>query len=142
RFLVDRLLHLRARGAWIGLRIVLLELDLAAEDAALGVDLIDRHQGAVAEVGRRHRAGAGQFADEGEMQRTRLRERAARKGNGERGGKQGLLHSILPDGLRIGYFGQLYFGSLRLAMTASNAAPTRSREASSPVNSRKASAAW
>ncbi len=46
---------------------------LLPENAALGVDLIDRQQHAVAEIGARHRAGAGQFENGGNVN-GRLRE--------------------------------------------------------------------
>ena len=39
------------------------EHDLAAENAALGVDLVDGDHDAVAEIRSRHRAGAGQLQD-------------------------------------------------------------------------------
>ena len=70
---VEHLLYLRARNARVALGIEQGRLDLAPEDAALGVDLIDRQQHPVAEVGTRHRAGAGQF-ENGRNVDGRLRE--------------------------------------------------------------------
>ncbi len=50
RIVVEHLLHLRARDAGVALGVEQLIIDLAAENAALGVDLLDRHQHAIAEI--------------------------------------------------------------------------------------------
>ena len=70
---VEHLLYLRARNARVALRVEQRRFDLAPENAALGVDLIDRQQHPVAEIGARHRAGAGQFENGGNVD-GRLRE--------------------------------------------------------------------
>ena len=73
---VDRLLHLGARDARVALRVAHRRVDLALEDAALRVDLVDRHQRAVAEVGARHRAVARHLDhDRHEHRLLRLRRR-------------------------------------------------------------------
>ncbi len=58
---VEHFLNLRTRRAGVALGIEHGGLDLFTENAALEVDLIDRHQHAIAEIGARHRAGARQF---------------------------------------------------------------------------------
>ncbi len=60
---VEHFLDLRARGAGVALGVEQRRFDLAAENAALGVDLVDRQQHAVAEIGAGDGAGAGQFED-------------------------------------------------------------------------------
>ena len=64
---VDRLLHLRAGDAGIGLGVSSVERDLLLEDAALGVDLLDRQDDAVAEIAAGHRDAARYLADIGEL---------------------------------------------------------------------------
>src|SRR5262249_47815628 len=61
------LLHLRAGDARVGLGVELAERDLLAEDAALGVDLLDRQDDAVAEIAARHRDAAGDLAHVGQL---------------------------------------------------------------------------
>ena len=70
---VEHLLHLRARDAGVALGVEQRRVDLLAENAALGVDLLDRQQHAVAEIGAGHGAGAGQFENGGHVD-GRLRE--------------------------------------------------------------------
>ena len=67
RVAVDRLLHLRAGDTRVGLGVVLRQRDLLLEDAALGVELFDRQDDAVAEVAARHGDRAGYFAHIGEL---------------------------------------------------------------------------
>src|SRR6266702_4746928 len=69
---VENLLDLGTRDARIALGIEMLGLDLAPEDAARLVDLVDRHRGAIPPVCSGHRARSGQFDDVGNVDR-RLR---------------------------------------------------------------------
>jgi hypothetical protein len=58
---------------------------VAAENAALGVDLLDRQGGAVAPVCARHGAGARQLADVGELDVVRRRLADAHRHGGRHG---------------------------------------------------------
>src|SRR5215813_8989111 len=64
---VDRFLHLRAGDAGIGLGIELAERDLVLEDAARGVDLLDRQDDAVAEIAAGHCTASRYFSDIGKL---------------------------------------------------------------------------
>jgi len=94
---VDRLLHLGARDAGVALRVRLRRGYLAPEDAALRVDLVDREDRTVAEVGAGHRPRAGQLDDDGHVDRL-LRVRRA-GGHAEGCGKgcdsNSLVHGLL-----------------------------------------------
>ena len=84
----------RARGGRIALRIERLEHDLAAHDAALGVDFLDREHDAVAEIRSRHRAGAGQF--ERTVQFQVLSDRRMCEGQCRHSGGCKQSHEFLP----------------------------------------------
>jgi len=71
---VDRLLRERLGDARVRLRVARRVLDLAAQDAALGVDLLDRELHAVVEVGAGRGTGAGQLDEPHDLDRG-LRER-------------------------------------------------------------------
>ena len=64
---VERLLHLGARDAGVGLRVGVGDDDLVAENAAGGVDLLDREVDAVLPVRADRRAAAGQFRHVGDL---------------------------------------------------------------------------
>ena len=64
---IDRLLDQRARGLRVGLRVVVGHVDLLAEDAARGIDLVHRNVCAIAIVGSRNGAGARKLADAGDQ---------------------------------------------------------------------------
>ena len=66
---VERLLNLRAGDAGIGLRVRVGDFQLAAEHAALGIDLLDGEIDAVLPVGADGGAAAGQFGDIGKLDR-------------------------------------------------------------------------
>ena len=88
RAVVDGLLRQRLRDARIGLRVERLQVDLASEDAAGRVDLLDRQLDAVVEVGAGGGAAAGQFDDVDDLDRAGLRgdgkRNGQRQGRGER----------------------------------------------------------
>jgi hypothetical protein len=67
RLAVDRLLHLRAGDAGIGLRVVEREIELLLEHSAAGVDLLDGEDDAIAEVSARYRQLSGDLADVGQL---------------------------------------------------------------------------
>ena len=75
---VDRLLRERLGDLRIRLRVAARVVDLAAQDAAGGVDLLDRELDAVVEVGAGRRAGARQLDESGDLDRL-LREAPAAK---------------------------------------------------------------
>ncbi|MHC2787773.1 hypothetical protein ACVMBZ_007014 [Bradyrhizobium liaoningense] len=77
---VERLLHLRAGDAGVGLRVGVGDLQLAAEHAALGVDLLDREVDAVLPVGSDGGAAAGQLGDVGELDRLGVGARCGHDG--------------------------------------------------------------
>jgi len=67
RIVVEHFLDLGAGDACVALGIQERRIDLAAKDSTLGVDLVDRQQHAVAEVGAGDSASAGQFEDGGDV---------------------------------------------------------------------------
>ena len=81
RFAIQRLLNLRARDAGVRLRIGVGDFDLVAENAALGIDLLDREIDAVFPVGADGGAAAREFGDVGELDSARRRESS--EGGGE-----------------------------------------------------------
>src|SRR5207244_1170483 len=64
RITVERLLHLCARHTGIALRVRLGRYDLAAEDAALRIDLVDGEHRAIAKVRTRYGTGSRELDDD------------------------------------------------------------------------------
>ena len=96
--LVQNLLHLRARDTGIALGVEMLGLDLSAQNAAGGVDLVDRKRDAVAPIGAGDGAGAGELDHvgdvDGALRAGRARRKRCRQRNGERSCK--MPHDVLP----------------------------------------------
>ena len=76
--LVDRLLRERLGDLRLRLRVAARVLDLAAEDAARGVDLLDRELHALVEIGARRRAAARQLDQPEHLDRPRLADGQSR----------------------------------------------------------------
>ena len=136
----------------VGLGVVMDDLDLLAEDAALGVDVGDGEVDAVLPVGAGGRASAREFDDVDQLDLV-LRQGGQADRHAERGGDDPvLLHarflhlslvSQSPPGDAPGRLAQAACPVVSpAAVTESKAAPIAASDASRPVKSRKASTAW
>ena len=147
---VERLLHLRAGDAGVGLRIGVGDFQLAAEHAALGVDLLDREIDAVLPVGADGGAAAGQFGDVGQLDRRADCANAAvaiTPASSAPAKIRNFIQSSLyvsldcDRGLVAGRCYAAFVAAYLFAITASNAFPISTVDGFNPVNNSKASAA-